>query len=68
MAFDTTTPPIVIGSIFATGVNAPVLPTWISIFFIFENPFSEENLYAIAHLGVFDTNPSLFCNIRSSTL
>jgi hypothetical protein len=35
VAFETTTPPIVIGSIFATGVNAPVLPTLISIFFIF---------------------------------
>ena len=60
VAFDTTTPPIVIGSIFATGVNAPVRPTCISIFFIIENPFSEENLCAIAHLGEFDTNPNLF--------
>jgi len=27
VALETTTPPILIGSILATGVNAPVLPT-----------------------------------------
>jgi len=59
---------MVIGLIFATGVSAPVLPIWISIFFIFENPFSAENLCAIAHLGEFDTNPSLFCKFKSSIL
>ena len=31
-------------------------------------PFSDENLCAIAHLGEFDTNPSLFCKCKSSTL
>ena len=36
MAFETITPPILTGLIFATGVKAPVLPTWISIFIISE--------------------------------
>jgi hypothetical protein len=68
VAFETTTPPILTGTILATGVSAPVLPTWISIFLITENPFSAENLCAIAHLGEFDTKPNLFCNFKSSTL
>ena len=49
-----------IGSIFATGVNAPVLPTWMSISMIFEMPLLAENLCAIAHLGAFETLPNLF--------
>jgi len=44
VAFETTTPPIFTGSIFATGVNAPVLPTCISIFKIFEIALFAENL------------------------
>ena len=68
MAFETTTPPILTGSILATGVSAPVLPIWISIFLIIENPFSAENLCAIAHLGELETKPSLFCNFKLSTL
>ena len=36
VAFDTTTPPIFTGLTFATGVKAPVRPTWISIFKISE--------------------------------
>ena len=60
VAFDTTTPPIFIGLIFATGVNAPVLPTWISISNILEIALFDENLCAIAHLGALATFPSLF--------
>ena len=41
---ETTTPPTFTGSTFATGVIAPVLPTWITIFFIFVTAFSAENL------------------------
>ena len=44
VAFETTTPPIFTGSIFATGVSAPVLPTCISIFKIFEIELFAENL------------------------
>ena len=44
VALETITPPIFTGSIFATGVNAPVLPTWISIFKIFEIELFAENL------------------------
>ena len=36
VAFDTTTPPIFTGLTFATGVKAPVRPTWISMFKISE--------------------------------
>ena len=62
VAFETTTPPILIGLIFATGVSAPVLPIWISISNILEIPLLAENLWAIAHLGALATFPSLFCN------
>ena len=34
VAFETITPPILTGLIFATGVNAPVRPIWISILII----------------------------------
>ena len=44
VAFDTTTPPTVTGSTWATGVIAPVLPTCIEIFMIFVEAFSDENL------------------------
>ena len=68
VAFDTTTPPIFTGFILATGVKAPVLPTWISIFNISENELSEENLCATAHLGALATKPNLFCKEKSFTL
>ena len=55
VALDTTTPPIFIGLIFATGVRAPVLPIWMSISIIFETALLEENLCAMAHLGAFAT-------------
>ena len=44
VAFETPTPPTVTGSTLATGVIAPVLPTWIIIFLIFVTAFSAENL------------------------
>ena len=31
---------------------------------IFDVAFSEENLYAVAHLGEFDVFPSLFVNLN----
>ena len=57
VAFETTTPPIFIGLIFATGVKAPVLPIWISISKILEIALFDENLCAIAHLGALATLP-----------
>ena len=68
MALETTTPPTVTGSTFATGVIAPVLPTWITISLIFVIAFSDENLYAIAHLGALDVFPSLDWSSKSLTL
>ena len=44
VALLTTTPPILTGLILATGVSAPVLPIYISIFKISEKAFSAENL------------------------
>ena len=41
-ALDTITPPIFTGSICATGVSAPVLPTCMSIFKIFEIKLNYE--------------------------
>ena len=68
MALETTTPPIFTDLIFATGVKAPVLPIWISIFSILEMALLAENLCAIAHLGALATLPNLFCNLKSFIL
>ena len=68
VAFETTTPPIFTGLTFATGVKAPVRPTWISIFNTLVFALSAENLWAIAHLGAFDVNPSLCWSFKSFTL
>ena len=68
VAFDTTTPPTVTGSIFATGVIAPVLPTWITISLTFDEALTEENLYAIAHLGEFEVVPNLSWKSKLLTL
>ena len=68
VALETTTPPIFTGFIFATGVRAPVLPTWISIFKISETDLLAENLWAIAHLGALAANPNLFWRSNSLTL
>ena len=68
VALDTTTPPIFIGFIFATGVKAPVRPIWISIFSISDTELLAENLCAIAHLGALAAYPSLFCKLKLFTL
>ena len=44
VAFETTTPPTLIGSTLATGVIAPVLPTCIIMSLILVEAFSAENL------------------------
>ena len=59
VALDTTTPPTVTGSTFATGVSAPDLPTWMTISLSYVIAFTDENLYAIAHIGEFDVFPGL---------
>ena len=61
VAFDINTPPKLTSSRRATGVIAPVRPTWKSIDLINVFAFSAENLRAIAHLGFFPTIPSLSC-------
>ena len=68
VAFETKTPPILTGLILATGVSAPVLPTWISILRISEVDLFAENLCAMAHLGELDAKPNLFCKLKSLTL
>ena len=68
VALDTNTPPIFTGLILATGVNAPVLPIWISIFNILDTELFAENLWAIAHLGALATKPNLFCKSKLLTL
>ena len=68
VAFETITPPILTGFIFATGVNAPVLPIWISMFVISDIELLAENLCAIAHLGALAAKPNLFCKLKLSTL
>ena len=56
------TPPILIESNFATGVNAPVLPTLIIISLIIVIACSPLNFPAIAHLGDLLLTPNIFCN------
>ena len=68
VAFETTTPPTVTGSTLATGVIAPVLPTWKSIDSIVVIAFSDENLYAIAHRGELDVFPNLDWSSKLLTL
>ena len=57
---ETLTPPTITGSNSATGVNVPVLPTWIVIFFIVVLTCSAGNFLAMAHLGDLSTKPNLF--------
>ena len=68
VALETTTPPTVTGSSLATGVSAPVRPTWISIFSTIVVACSAGNLCATAQRGLRETKPSRSCNARSSTL
>ena len=61
VAFETTTPPTVTGSRLATGVSAPVRPTWMVISLITVVACSAANLCAIAQRGARPTKaePSL---------
>ena len=68
VAFDITTPPTLTGFNFATGVNAPVLPTLICISNIFAIPCSALNFPAIAHLGDLLLLPNFCCNSYELTL
>jgi hypothetical protein len=68
VAFSTTTPPTVTGSNRATGVIAPVRPTWMSMRSSVVIAFSAGNLWAIAQRGLRETKPSRSCSFRSSTL
>ena len=60
----TTTPPTVTGSSMATGVSAPVRPTWIAMSRSHVSACSAGNLCAIAQRGARPTKPSRRC--RSS--
>ena len=64
----TTTPPTVTGSSSATGVMAPVRPTWIVIAFSRVCACSAGNLWAIAQRGARLTKPSRSCQSSRSTL
>ena len=52
----------------ATGVNAPVRPTWISMPLSTVIACSAANLCAIAQRGLRDTKPSRSCQSSRSTL
>ena len=62
------TPPTVTGSSFATGVSAPVRPTWISMSRNSVVACSAGNLCATAQRGLRDTKPSRSCQSSRSTL
>ena len=64
----TVTPPTCTGSIFATGVTAPVLPTWHSTDNGLLVPCLALNLNATAQRGWWDVIPSLSANFKSFTL
>ena len=68
VAFCTTTPPTVTGSSLATGVSAPVRPTWMSMSRKIVVAFSAGNLWATAQRGERDTKPSRSCKSSRSTL
>ena len=64
----TVTPPTNTGSSLATGVIAPVRPTWNSTSIKRVISSWAGNFLAIAHLGAFATNPRRFCKVKSFTL
>ena len=68
LALDTTTPPTVTGSSLATGVSAPVRPTWMSMSRRMVRAFSAGNLWATAQRGARLTVPSRCCQSSRSTL
>ncbi len=57
VAFCTTTPPTVTGSSLATGVSAPVRPTWMSMSRRIVVACSAGNLCATAQRGERETKP-----------
>src|SRR5256885_7657039 len=57
----TVTPPTCPGSSTATGVSVPVRPTCTIMSFTTVCSCRAGYLYAIAHRGDFDVNPSSFC-------
>jgi hypothetical protein len=59
-----TTPPTVTGASRATGVSAPVRPTWMSMPFSTVVACSAGNLCAIAQRGERETKPSRSCQIE----
>ena len=65
---ETTTPPTVTGLSRATGVSAPVRPTWMSIPSRIVVAFSAENLCARAQRGLRETKPSRSCQSSRFTL
>ena len=68
VAFCTITPPTPTGSSFATGVSAPVRPTWISMSRTTVVACSAGNLCATAQRGLRETKPSRSCQSSRSTL
>jgi hypothetical protein len=68
VALETTTPPTDTGISFATGVSAPVRPTWISISSRTVVACSAGNLCASAQRGERETKPSRRCRSSRSTL
>ncbi|MNL76035.1 hypothetical protein D3C87_2019350 [compost metagenome] len=64
----TVTPPTNTGFKRATGVMAPVRPTWTSISSSVVVASSAANLWARAKRGARATKPSTFCAGRESTL
>ena len=61
VAWSTTTPPTVTGCSLATGVSAPVRPTWMSMPSNSVVARSAGNLWATAQRGARDTKPSRAC-------
>ena len=64
----TVTPLTNTGSRRATGVSAPVRPTWNSMPLTTVSASSAGNLWAIAQRGARDTNPRRSWSARESTL
>jgi hypothetical protein len=68
VAFCTSTPPTFTGSSRATGVSAPVRPTWMRMSCNTVIACSAGNFHAIAQRGARPTKPSRRCSARSSIL
>ena len=68
VALVTTTPPTVTGSSLATGVNAPVRPTWMSMPLRMVIACWAGNLWAMAQRGERETKPRRSCRSRRFTL